>query len=172
MDNIANNQELKELSALCRRKLEADQEVESLEKRLKDAKDKARRITEIDIPEKMMTLGISQLRLDSGEVVSIDTFYSCSIPESAKVGAYTWLEENGYGALIKGEFKISTKKGETELKKKAIEVLNEAGLPYTFKESVHPMTLKSFVREYMDEGKMLPSDLFNVHIGNRAKITT
>jgi hypothetical protein len=39
------------------------------------------------------------------------------------------------------------------------------------KKKVEPMTLKGFVREQTEAGVNIPVDLFNVFIGERAKIT-
>jgi hypothetical protein len=39
-------------------------------------------------------------------------------------------------------------------------------------EKVEPMTLKAFVREQIEKGKDVPSDLFGVYVATRTKITT
>ena len=39
------------------------------------------------------------------------------------------------------------------------------------KLKVEPMTLKALVRERVESGKDMPSDLFNLFAGNRTKIT-
>jgi hypothetical protein len=39
------------------------------------------------------------------------------------------------------------------------------------KLKVEPMTLKALVRERLESGKEMPTDLFNVFAGNRTKIT-
>jgi hypothetical protein len=39
------------------------------------------------------------------------------------------------------------------------------------KLKVEPMTLKALVRERIEAGQDMPSDLFNVFAGNRTKIT-
>ena len=39
------------------------------------------------------------------------------------------------------------------------------------KLKVEPMTLKALVRERLESGQEMPSDLFNVFAGNRTKVT-
>jgi hypothetical protein len=39
------------------------------------------------------------------------------------------------------------------------------------KLKVEPMTLKALVRERLEAGQEMPTDLFNVFAGNRTKIT-
>ena len=41
---------------------------------------------------------------------------------------------------------------------------------YENRKSVHPSTLKAFVREQIEMGKELPLDLLGVHIGQRSEI--
>lgn len=174
MHNIAGkiqDREIAELSKLCRRQAEYENEVQIAEERLKEYKQRLRNISELEIPEKMMALGVSQLRLADGTVISIDTFYSASITEAHRTEALSWLEDNGYSALIKSEIKVATKKGERDIAERTLELLRQANIPYTNKDSVHPQTLKAFVREQIESGQTIPMDLLSVHIGNRAKIT-
>ena len=49
--------------------------------------------------------------------------------------------------------------------------LAERGMAVSTKKKVEPMTLKGFVREQTEAGVNIPVDLFNVFIGERAKIT-
>ena len=48
--------------------------------------------------------------------------------------------------------------------------LDHIGVDYENKKSVHPSTLKAFVREQIERGKILPLDLFGIHIGQRSEI--
>ena len=49
-------------------------------------------------------------------------------------------------------------------------LLNDSGISFTDKESVHPQSLNAFIREQTEKGKALPHDLLGVHIGQIAKI--
>ena len=45
---------------------------------------------------------------------------------------------------------------------------------YTVKqtEKVEPMTLKAFVKEQIQNGKNVPSDVFGVYVASKTKLTT
>lgn len=171
MDNKLADNDIKELSTLCHRQKLWEEEIQRAEEKLKLAKEKHRLISEVDIPEKMMALGVSQLRLEDGTIISVDTFYSAGITEANKAEAYKWLEESGHGAMIKSKIEVSTGKGERELAQRVEKILLEAGVPFDKKDSVHWQTLRAFVREQIESGESIPMDLLGVHIGNRAKIT-
>ena len=51
-----------------------------------------------------------------------------------------------------------------------ISIANRGYQP-TQKLKVEPMTLKALVRERIEAGKEMPTDIFNVFVGNRTKIT-
>jgi hypothetical protein len=74
------------------------------------------------------------------------------------------------GDLIKNEVTVSFGRNEDN---KAIAYANlaaENGYQPAQKLKVEPMTLKALVRERIEAGKDMPSDLFNVFAGNRTKI--
>ena len=48
--------------------------------------------------------------------------------------------------------------------------LEEQGLEYSGKMGVHPQTLTAFVKEQVESGAEFPLELFNVYIGQIAKI--
>jgi hypothetical protein len=47
--------------------------------------------------------------------------------------------------------------------------LSNEGLPVTHKESIHPSTLKSTMKELVKKGVSVP-DTFNIHIGKKTRI--
>jgi hypothetical protein len=50
-----------------------------------------------------------------------------------------------------------------------VEILDR-GFQVDKKEAVHPMSLKSWVKEMTENGSEFPSDLFGAFIGKKAKI--
>jgi len=50
--------------------------------------------------------------------------------------------------------------------------LREKGHNVKQAEKVEPMTLKAFVKEQIQDGKNVPSDLFGVYVASKTKITT
>jgi len=120
----------------------------------------------------MMTeMNISTLKLADGSAVEVKPVYSASIPIAKKEEAFNWLRDNDLGDLIKNEVTVSFGRNEDN---KALQYANLAqgqGYQPIQKLKVEPMTLKALVRERVESGKDMPSDLFNVFAGNRTKLT-
>jgi len=97
--------------------------------------------------------------------------YGASIPVAKKEEAYTWLRENGLGDLIKNEISVAFGRNEDNKAMAYATLAQGQGYEPIQKLKVEPMTLKALVRERLESGQEMPSDLFNVFAGNRTKIT-
>ena len=123
------------------------------------------------IPTMMTEMNISTLKLSDGSAVEVRPIYGASISPNNREAAFNWLRDNGLGDLIKNEVTVSFGRNEDN---KAVEytVLAQGqGYQPIQKLKVEPMTLKALVRERVESGQDMPSDLFNVFAGNRTKIT-
>ncbi len=92
---------LDEMASLARVMAEAEDAVRQQEASLKEAKEKARRLREETIPAAMQELGIDKLELNTGEKISVSQEVYASIPNEHKDQAFRWLNDNGFGGLIK-----------------------------------------------------------------------
>ena len=141
------------------------------EENLKKLKEEADVLSGEVIPTMMTEMNISTLKLADGTAVEVKPIYGASISAERKEEAFNWLRTNGLGDLIKNEVTVSFGRNEDN---KAIAYANlaaEHGYQPSQKLKVEPMTLKALVRERIEAGKDMPSDLFNVFAGNRTKIT-
>ena len=141
------------------------------EKELKELKRHIELVSGEVIPTMMQEMNISTLKLADGSSVEVKPVYGASITVANKEAAYTWLRENGLGDLIKNEITVSFGRNEDN---KAIAYANLAqgqGFQPVQKLKVEPMTLKALVRERLESGQEMPTELFNVFAGNRTKIT-
>ena len=123
------------------------------------------------IPTMMTEMNISTLKLSDGSAVEVRPIYGASISPNNREAAFNWLRDNGLGDLIKNEVTVSFGRNEDN---KAVEytVLAQGqGYQPIQKLKVAPMTLKALVRERVESGQDMPSDLFNVFAGNRTKLT-
>lgn len=125
-----------------------------------------------DLPALMAEIGVSQIRLDSGKTISIKEDCDTRISEANKSSAFSWLLLNGYGGLIKTTVAITFGKGEHDAATAVSTALaaQYADRPVSLDESVHPSTLKAFVKERMGAGDPVPLDLFGVYAYNKAVI--
>ena len=122
------------------------------------------------IPTMLSEMGLSFLKLQDGSSVEVKTNYSATITQAKKEEAFNWLRENGLGDIIKNEISVSFGRNEDN---KAADYANLAkgqGLEPTQKLKVEPMTLKALVRERMEAGKEMPTELFNIYVGNKTTI--
>ena len=140
------------------------------EELLKNKKRDIEKISGEVIPTLLSEMGLSSLKLADGSAVEVKPYYAANISIKNREAAYNWLRENGLGDIIKNNVTVSFGRNEDN---KAAEYANLAkgqGFQPTQKLKVEPMTLKALVRERIETGKTLPTDIFNVFVGNRTTI--
>ena len=170
-EDLDSVNEGKKLSEQVVKLQKLEEEVVAKEEELKELKRKAELLSGEVIPTMMQEMNISTLKLADGSSVEVKPVYGASIPIAKKEQAYNWLRENGLGDLIKNEVTVAFGRNEDN---KAIAYANLAqgqGHQPVQKLKVEPMTLKALVRERLEAGLEMPSDLFNMFTGNRTKIT-
>ena len=140
------------------------------EELLKNKKRDIEKISGEIIPTLLSEMGLSSLKLADGSAVEVKPYYAANISLKNREAAYNWLRSNGLGDIIKNEITVSFGRNEDN---KAAEYANLAkgqGYQPTQKLKVEPMTLKALVRERTEAGKEMPTDIFNVFVGNRTTI--
>ena len=170
-EDLDSVNEGKKLSEQVVKLQKLEEEVVAKEEELKELKRKAELLSGEVIPTMMQEMNISTLKLADGSSVEVKPVYGASIPVAKKEEAFKWLRENGLGDLIKNEVTVAFGRNEDN---KAIAYANLAqgqGYQPVQKLKVEPMTLKALVRERLEAGLEMPSDLFNMFTGNRTKIT-
>jgi len=161
INSLAN--QVKKLKAL-------EDEIQDDEELIKKKKKNLEQISGEIIPTMLSEMGLSSLKLADGSSVDVKQNYSASISIANREKAYSWLRHNGLGDIIKNEVTVSFGRGEDN---KAATYANLAlgqGYQPTQKLKVEPMTLKALVRERIESGNSLPTDIFNVFVGNRTII--
>ena len=141
------------------------------EEELKELKRKVDLLSGEVIPTMMQEMNISTLKLADGSSVEVKPVYGASIPVAKKEGAYTWLRENGLGDIIKNEVTVAFGRNEDNKAIAYATLAQGQGFEPIQKLKVEPMTLKALVRERVEAGLDMPSDLFNLFTSNRTKIT-
>ena len=157
----------------------ADQveKLESLIKRLdlqedniKSTKKELEHLSGEVIPTMMSEMGLSHLKLVDGSSVDVKPHYSANITIANKEAAFNWLRNNGLGDIIKNEISVSFGRNEDNKAADYAELARGQGLEPQQKLKVEPMTLKALVRERIEAGKDMPTELFNVFVGNKTTI--
>ena len=157
----------------CNKLLETQKKIEATEEELKKLKDVETTLSEQTIPNLMQKAGVELIKLEGGVSVEVKPFYSARIPASKSEEAFQWLRDNGHGDLIKNQVSLEFGMKQDNEAKSIVEELKSKGLPVKQKTTVHPSSLRGFVREQIqDLGKDVPADLFGTYVANKTKITT
>jgi hypothetical protein len=122
------------------------------------------------IPTMLSEMGLSFLKLQDGSSIEVKTNYSATITQANKEKAFNWLRENGLGDIIKNEISVSFGRNEDNKAADYAELAKGQGLEPMQKLKVEPMTLKALVRERMEAGKEMPTEIFNIYVGNKTTI--
>ena len=170
-ENLDSVNEGKKLSDQVVKLQELEDQVTLKEHELKELKRKAELLSGEVIPTMMQEMNISTLKLADGSSVEVKPVYGASIPTKSKEEAFKWLRDNGLGDLIKNEITVAFGRDEDNKAQQYAVLAQGQGYEPVQKLKVEPMTLKALVRERLESGQEMPSDLFNVFTGNRTKVT-
>ena len=144
--------------------------IELSENNLKDLKKEHQRISGEVIPTMMSEMGLSELKLQDGSHLKVSTSYRATITEANKEAAFNWLRNNGLGDIIKNEISVSFGRNEDNKAASYAELAKGQGFQPTQKMKVEPMTLKALVRERIEAGKDMPTEIFGVYSENKTTI--
>ncbi len=144
--------------------------LELQEENIKSTKKELEHLSGEVIPTMMAEMGLSHLKLMDGSSVDVKPHYSATITQANKEAAFNWLRNNGLGDIIKNEISVSFGRNEDTRAADYAELAKSRGFSPTQKLKVEPMTLKALVRERIEAGKDMPTEIFNVFIGNKTTI--
>ena len=144
--------------------------IELSENNLKDLKKAYQHISGEVIPTMMSEMGLSELTLKDNTKLKVSTSYKAHISEANKEMAFNWLRENGLGDIIKNEISVSFGRNEDNKAADYAELAKSSGFQPTQKMKVEPMTLKALVRERLESGKEMPTEIFGVFTENKTTI--
>ena len=148
-----------------------EDEIENAEESLSKLKEKARYISNVEVPQMMEEMHITKLKLKDGESVEIKKIYGASITPDNQEKAFIWLRNNGLGDIIKNDVTVTFGRGEDNKAQQYAVLARGQGFEPVQKIGVHPQTLKAMVRERLEANQDVPSDLFKPFEGNQTKIT-
>ena len=148
-----------------------EDEIANAEKSVSKLKEQAKVLSQFEIPEMMEKMHITRLKLKDGEAVEIKRFYSAAILPEHQEKAFQWLRDNDLGDIIKNDVTVTFGRGEDNKAREYANLAKGQGYEPVQKIGVHAQTLKAVVRERLEAGREMPSDLFKTYAGNSTKIT-
>ena len=147
-----------------------DLNIKNTEEQLKELKKRRDHVSGEVIPTMMSEMGLAELKLHDGSHLKVSTSYRATITEANKETAFNWLRENGLGDIIKNEISVSFGRNEDNKAADYAELAKGQGFQPTQKMKVEPMTLKALVRERIEAGKEMPTEIFGVYSENKTTI--
>lgn len=165
-----NDGELKAVADLVRQQLVLEQRVEDLETELKRTQQDLAKVAQELLPEALAEHGLSELKMADGSKITVAQFVQAHISKDKQEDAFDWLRQHEFDDLIKNVVSLEFGKGEDNQARDVMEALTNRGYWPQNKQSVHPSTLKAFVKEQVEKGAEIPSDLFGIFIGKKAVI--
>jgi len=170
IDSVTQIDQTKNLSDKVIELRNLEDQVAASENHTKYLKEKAKQLSNFDIPKMMQEMNITKLKLKDGASIEVSAFYNARITSEKQEEAFNWLRNNGLGDIIKNDVTVTFGRGEDN-KATAYAVLARGqGYEPVQKIGVHTQTLKAVVRERTESGQDMPADLFNTFVGNQTKI--
>ena len=167
---VVSNDGLKQISAIAEKMAQEQGEIEALEESLKNAKERLRKLEELDLPQAMDTAGVKEFTLTNGAKVKVEDVVHANIPKAFEVPAFEYLRKTGNGDLIKNEVKAKFGRGQEEFANKLIQFATSIGIEAEQKSAVAWNTLTAWVKEQRSAGVNLPEDILGIYSGRKAKI--
>lgn len=166
----ASSDLLKRITNLAESRASTVSLIETLEERLKAAKERLRHVEEVELVEALDLAGMEEFKTKDGVKIGVKRIVAGSIPSKTADEAFKWLRENGHGGLIKREVSVSFGKGEDQTADETLELLRRYRLEPKDKTTVHAQTLGAWAREMIDEGETIPLDILGIYVGRRATV--
>jgi len=159
------------LTGLADQQEQAEAEVARLEALLDEAKTNLRRISEQEIP-KLVDGMEGKLSLPDGRTIDVSEKLRCYALAENKARAMKWLDDNGYGAIVKRRFIVEFGRDQEDWAREFEQQLAQSEKPLNLKRerNVQWQTLDAWGRERLEEGDDIPSDLFQIHRIRQTKI--
>lgn len=158
------------IAGLARRAKLLEKEIGEMEETLKERADQYRTLTEKTIPEAMAESGMKKFVMEDGSSIDIKPYYGASITKARQAEAYQWLRDHQSDDIIKNTISVRFGRGEDELSVRLLNLLGEQGYPAEQAQKVEPQTLKAWVKERVEKGLSVDTELFGVFIGQKAVI--
>ena len=170
VDSITQIDQTKNLSDKVIELRNLEDQVAASENHTKYLKEKAKQLSNFDIPKMMQEMNVTKLKLKDGASIEVKPFYGANITPDKQEKAFNWLREHGLGDIIKNDVTVTFGMSEDN-KATAYTVLARGqGYEPVQKVAVHTGTLKAVGRERTESGQDMPADLFNTFVGNQTKI--
>jgi len=168
--------QLERIMTMAEQLVQTQDRVKAINDELAEAKREMTRLEQEDLPELMREVGFTSFALKDGRVVELADEISCGITADNRHAAIKWLDDNGFGGLVKTNLNVMFNREDRELALKLAARMAEDAekeeviIDRELVENVHAATLKKFIKEELEKGNAVPFDLFSIHPYSKVKI--
>ena len=170
IDSMTQIDQTKNLSDKVIELRNLEDQVAASENHTKDLKEKAKQLSNFDIPKMMEEMNVKKLKLKDGASIEVTNFYSARVTPEKQEEAFNWLRDHGLGDIIKNDITVTFGQGEENKALAYATLAKGQGFEPAQKEAVHAMTLKVTMEDWKNKGNEVPEDLFWTFDGNQTKI--
>lgn len=157
--------QLERLTRLVLAQIELEDQIEAADKRLKQLQADHRKVSWEQIPDLLLEVGLSEVKLADGTKVVVKETLRVSTTGKYRDKINRWLEAGGHDDMIKDEVVVEFGKGEGE---KASELVNDVRTYYSDrvdrKRYVNPQSFAAFLRELLADNQDVPLDELGAHV--------
>jgi hypothetical protein len=147
---------------------------EAAERALADAQAAEREELEHRIPELLERMRMKKCTTLSGVEIVLKDEIKAAMPGRERVAdrlaLLAWLVDNGHGGVIKNAITVELDRGEDTRADELLTRLRADGFEASADKVVHPGTLSSLAKELIEAGKVVPTDIMNLHNVKKARL--
>lgn len=139
---------------------------------LQSLKAKHTHIIEQLLPDLMLQAGVDEIKLADGTKILREDVIYANFPvndEALRKRILGYIDEVGASAIVKNTLAIDRDEAANEILERITRDLEDLGIGFKVRESVHPQTYLKFVREQIEQNPDFPKEDFKIHEGSRVK---
>jgi hypothetical protein len=130
---------------------------------LKELNAKVFKLQNEQLPALFDSAGIKEIGLADGKRLqrSEEIYASCAKDRQPLLAQ--WCEDHGYESIVRGQYTVPVAKGDVDTASRVSDALRRLSVKYAYDRSVHPSTLRAFVKERVRAAQPVP-EMITYHI--------
>jgi hypothetical protein len=153
---------LGKISALADKCVDLDRQIEEAQGIADALQSQRDDIAEHLLPDLFAEVGQTVLKTTSGRNLKLVEKITHSVSKDRKASVMAWLDEHGFGGLIKRAVTVAFNKGDEENVKLLLDVIDGAFHDTRIDQEVAAASLGKLIRDELAAGHEIPLDLFGV----------
>lgn len=169
---VITGEMLLNITQLAAQVVAGEKAVAAIEEKLKDAKARLKQVQEIDLPDAMEACNLINFTTTHGHGIEVTKTLYASIAQKSKDAAAAWLVDNELAALVQENVVASFDKGQHAEVLRLVNVLRAMGeYNVSTTTTVNTGSVKSAIKELLEEGVEVPLELFGAYFAKKAVVT-